>query len=113
MIEVTVKQYLESKLNTPIYLEEPKTKPSEYTVLRIIDNGRIDQIDACTFDIISYSTTLFKAADLNRKVKDAMYGIIELDNVSSSKCGGGGQAINQVTKQYAYECIFNLYYMED
>lgn len=114
MIETIVKNYLDSKLETPVYVgEEPETKPSEYTVLEIIDNGRIDIIDAVTFNILSYSTTLQKASELNSRVKNAMYGITELDNVSSSKCGGGGQAINQATKRYAYECIFNLYYMEE
>ena len=114
MIEKTVKNYLDSELDVPVYMgEEPKTKPSEYIVLKYIDSGRINMIDAATFDIISHSTSLQKAAELNEKVKNAMYDIITLPNVSSSKCGGGGQEINQTTKQYAYDCIFNLYYMEE
>lgn len=113
MIEVTVRNYLDGELTVPVYMEEPKDKPDEYVVLQIIDNGRINQIDAVTFNIISYSTSLYNASELNQAVKDAMYDIISLDNISSSKCGGGGQAINTVTKQYAYECVFNLYYMEE
>ena len=113
MIGDTVKQYLDGELDVPVYMEEPKNKPSEYIVLEVIDNGRINYIVAVTFNIISYSTSLYKAAELNQKVKNAMYDIISLDNVSSSKCGGGGQAINTTTKQYAHECVFNLYYMED
>ena len=114
MIETTVRNYLKDRLDIPVYVgEEPKTKPSEYVILEILDIGRINMIDAVTFNIVSYSTNLLKAAELNNRVKDAMYDITELDNVSSSKCGGGGQAINSVTKQYAYDCVFNLYYMED
>lgn len=113
MIEVTVKEYLDGELTVPVYLEEPKNKPPEYVVLQVIDNGRINQIDAVTFNIISYATSLYNASELNQAVKDAMYDIVRLDSVSSSKCGGGGQAINTVTKQYAYECVFNLYYMEE
>ena len=113
MIEVDVKRYLDSKLTAPVYIgEEPKNKPSEYVVLKVIDNGRENGIDAVTFNIVSHSTTLQKASALNNGVKNAMYGITELDNISSSKCGGGGQAINQITKQYAYESVFNLHYME-
>lgn len=114
MIEVITRQYLSEQLDVPVYIgEEPKTKPSEYIVIEVIDNGRIDMIDAVTFNITSYSTTLYDAAVLNKEVKDAMYNIVSLPEVSSSKCGGGGQAINTNTKQYAYECVFNLYYMED
>ncbi len=114
MIEIIVKQYLETKLDIPVYMgEEPENKPFEYIVLEVIDNGRINMIDAVTFNIVSYSESLQEASELNKLVKDTMYGITELDNVSSSKCGGGGQAINQATKRYAYECVFNLYYMEE
>lgn len=113
MIETIVTKYLASKLDVPVYMgEKPIEKPKEYVVLSIMDGGRINMIDAATFSIMSYSTSLFKAAELNQKVKDAMYNIVELSEVSSSKSGGGGQAIDKVTKEYAYECIFNLFYME-
>lgn len=115
MIEITVRNYLKNVLNVPVYIgEEPEKKPSEYVTLEIIDRGRINMIDGATFNIVSHSTTLMKAAELNHRVKDAMYGITELDNVSSSKCSaGGGQAIDTINKRYAYECVFNIYYMED
>lgn len=114
MIEVIVRDYLKSKLGVPIYVgEKPSPKPEEYIVLQVIDGGRIDLIDAVTFNLESYSTTLLKAAELNKKVKEAMYDIVELPQVSSSKCGGGGQNIDAQTKSYCYEAVFNLFYMED
>lgn len=113
MIQVAVKNYLKDRLKIPVYLEEPKTKPSEYVTVETIDAGRVNMIEAVTFNIVSISGTLQKAAELNEKVKAAMYDIIALDNISSSKCGGGGQAIDQGTKRYAYECVFNLFYMEE
>lgn len=113
MIEKTVVAYLNSILSVPAYMEEPATKPDEYVVIKAIDGGRINHIDAITLNIRSYSTTNLGAAELNGLVKNAMYDIVALDNVSSSKCGGGGQAIETSTKRYSYDCIFNLYYMED
>lgn len=114
IIETKTTRYLESVLDVPVYMgEEPADKPPEYVVLQTLDGGRVNMIDAVTFNIISYSTSLEKAAELNKRVKDAMYGIVALDNVSSSKCGGGGQAIDTKMKRRAYECVFNLFYMED
>lgn len=113
MIEKTVISYLNDNLGVPAYMEEPKTKLNEYIVIKAIDGGRINLIDAITLDITSYSTSLQGAAELNERVKEIMYAITSLDNISSSKCGGGGQAIETNTKRYAYECIFNLYYMEE
>jgi len=113
MIEKNVIKYLKSKLTVPVYMgEAPAKKPQEYVVLEVIDGGRVNYIDAVTFNIMSYSTTLLNAAELNQSVKEAMYNIVELDQVSSSKCGGGGQSIDTAIKGYAYECIFNLVYME-
>lgn len=112
MIESVVISYLNSKLNVPVYAEEPTRKNAEYVTVKSIDNGRVDFIDAVTLNIVSVSTSLENAAKLNKQVKDAMYDIISLDNVSSSKCGGGGQRVDTSTKRYECECIFNLYYME-
>lgn len=113
MIEKIIVRYLKEKLDVPVYMgESPTNKPQEYVVINYIDGGRINYIDAATFSIKSYSTSLQKAAELNALVKNAMYDIVSLKEVSSSKCGGGGQDIDTQTKTYAYECIFNLFYME-
>lgn len=113
MIEKIITQYLNGELTAPCYMgEKPNKKPQEYVVIRYIDGGRINMIDAATFSIMSYSTSLQKAAELNELVKTAMYDIVSLPEVSSSKCGGGGQSIDTQTKEYAYECIFNIYYMK-
>jgi len=114
MIEKIVITYLKSKLGTvPVYMgEKPANKPQECVVIKYIDGGRINMIDAVTFSIMSYSTSLQKSAELNKLVKNAMYDIVSQNKISSSKCGGGSQSIDSQTKEYAYECIFNLFYME-
>lgn len=113
MIEKTVTSYMNRKLDVPVYMgEKPTEKKKEYVVLSIIDNGRTDFIDAVTFNIRSYSTSLQKAAELNEKVKNAMFDIIEEPTISSSKCGGGGQNIDSLTKEYSYDTVFNLYFAE-
>lgn len=113
MIETILTNYLGEKITAPVYFgEKPSKKPAEYVVIEKIDSGRINMIDAATFSLFSYSETLYEAAELNAKVKEAMFNIVELPEVSSSKLGGGSQYIDKQTKEYGYECIFNLYYME-
>lgn len=113
MIEDILTAYLSKKLSAPVFMgEKPSNRPIEYVVIQKIDSGRINHIDAATFSIFSYSSTLYKAAQLNALVKEAMFAMTELENVSSSKLGGGSQYIDKQTKEYGYECIFNLYYME-
>jgi len=111
MIEKTIYTYLTNQLDVPVCMgEKPTTKASEYVVLEVIDDGRTNHVDAITFNIESYSTSLQKAAELNALVKTAMFNAISLASVSSSKCGGGGQKIDTQTKTYCYETVFNLYY---
>lgn len=114
MIETTVRSYLSSKLNVPIFVGmKPVEKPKEYIVIEVVDSGRINMIDAITFSFMSYSDSLENASKLNNKVKEAMYNAIEVESISSSKLGGGSQNLDTQTKEYAYECIFNLFYTED
>lgn len=111
MIEKVITKYLKSCVDVPVYMgEAPATKPKEYVVIELIDSGRINMIDAVTFSFVSHSTTLLKSAELNEEVKKAMYEAISLDEVSSSKYGGGSPNINSTTKEYTYESIFNLFY---
>ena len=111
MIETIIYKYLKGVLSVPVYIgEKPTTKKDEYVVLEVIDNGRTNMIDAVTFNCECYSTSLLKAAELCQTVKEAMFNAITLDEVSSSKCGGGGQNIDTTTKTYCYEAVFNLYY---
>lgn len=112
MIERTVIKYLNNALNIPTFAENPIKNPSEYVVIKNIGSGRSNQIDAVTLSIMSYAPTLDKALELNSKVKNAMYDIVSLENISSCRLGGGSQSIDTQTKTYAYESIFNIYYME-
>lgn len=114
MIEITVRKYLKTKLvDVPVFMGEvPAKAPEEYVLLTILDTGRTNYIDAATFNIESYSTTLLKSAALNQKVKEAMFNITSEPSISSSKCGGGSQNIDTATKTYCYETIFNLRYAE-
>lgn len=112
MIEKTVITYLNAQLDVPVYMEKPEVKPEKYVVISVLDFGRTDHIDAVTLDLTAYAPSLLDAAELCSLVREKMFGIITLANVSSSKLGGGGQAIQTATKEYAYDCIFNLFYKE-
>ena len=112
MIEKTVISYLNSQLNVPVFMEKPENKPEKYVVISKLDSGRTDLIDAVTLNLTSYAPSLLEAAELDEQVKNKMFGIITLGNVSSSKLGGGGQAIKTDVKGYAYYCVFNLFYKE-
>ena len=113
MIEKIILDYLMDKLGVPVYAEQPIKKPSEYIVFKQIDGGRVNYINNASFYFESISTSMLNASKLNQAVINALYGLTEVENISSSKLGGTSQNIDTQSKRYAYECVFNLVYTED
>ena len=112
MIETVLLAYLKATLDTnDVYLETPKTIPSEFVLFQIVDRSRENLIDAVTVEIYSYSTTKAQSCKLDEKVREAMYEFTDVDNVSSSKLGGGNDAYDTNLKKYRYRCYFNVTYM--
>lgn len=113
MIEVTLKDYLEDELSAPVYMEVPKSVPSEYVLLQLIDAGRIDHIDAATFSVIVRSSSLYSAAQLRDDVKHALFDSISLACISHVDQGGEISSIDSANKTYQYELTFNFYFYEE
>lgn len=113
MIEVTLRQYLEDELSVPVVMEVPKSIPSEYILLQIIDSGKIEHIDAATFSVIVVSNSLYSAAVLRDRVKEALYNSISLDGISHVDIGGEVSGIDSANKAYQYDLTFNFYYYKE
>ena len=115
MIEYIISEYLRDTLEMDgVYLEVPKKNvPDEFVVFQIVDRSRDRLIDAVTVELYSYGPTKEKAAQLDERVRGAMYDITGLDEVSASRLGGGNDAPDTTLKRYRYRSYFNLTYMED
>ena len=114
MIETYIRDYLIRELNTDnVFLETPKPMPGECVVFTIVDRSRGNHIDAVTAEIMSYAESKVKAAELDEKVRRAMYAFENEYNISSVKLGGGNDAQDTSLKKYRYRSYFNIVYMED
>ena len=83
MIEQIVRDYLEEQLGIPVRMEEEAGLPEEYIVVEKTGSGQTNHIKRATLAVQSYSSSLYQAASLNERVKEAMEKIIEM-NVSST-----------------------------
>lgn len=114
MIENKILDYLQRKLNTTyVYLETPKTSHASYVVFQIVDRTRTNFIDAVTVRLWSYGKTKEEAAQLDQQVRNAMYDITDLSDISSSSLGGGADDYDTSLNKYRYSSYFNITYMED
>ena len=109
LIEQKVKEYLDTELDVPVYLETPKNLPSQYIVFTVISRGKEDHINNVTIEFMSYADSKFDAATLDEKVREAMENIVTYPDISCH-FGGGNDSPDNTVKKYRYRCYFSLYY---
>lgn len=110
LIEPILLSYLKTELDIEnVYMEMPTPIPAEFVTLEVIDRKKTDHIEAVTVELMSYADSMYKAALLDEKVRDAMDCAVVLDEIMSSKCGGGNNATDTTNKKYRYRSYYNLY----
>lgn len=114
MIEKTIRLYLESELNIPVYMESPKDAPEEFILLEKTSSSERNHVLHATLAIQSYASSKQKAAELNEKVKDILRTSRDyLDNVSASKLNADYDYADTSKKKYRYQAVFDFTYLED
>lgn len=110
MIEKIVLDYLNSVLDVMVVLEKPEEEPEEYVLIEKTGSSYEDFINTSTIALQSYSSSLYKAATLNEKVKKAMNEIIVLDDISKSKLNSDYNFTDTTKKKYRYQAVYDLVY---
>lgn len=110
MIEITVKDFMESYLLVPVFMEYPAKPPARFVVLRKADSGRVNYIDTAMFIADSYAETLLETAKLNEQVVNAFDSLTDLDVISCSERGGDYNFPDTQNKRYRYQAVQNITY---
>ena len=108
MIEVVLKNYLDSVLAVPVYLEKPVTAPAKYVLMEKTSSSRNNRLDSSTFAFQSYAGTLYEAALLNEQVKAAADSLVALDEIASVSLNSDYNFTDTATKQYRYQAVFDI-----
>lgn len=108
MIEITVLKYLDSVLPVDVYMERPEDAPESYVLVEKTGSQRTDYIYTTTFAFQSYAPTLLEAAQLNEKVKAAIFDITVTDSISAATIQSDYNFTNPATKQPRYQAVFDL-----
>lgn len=108
MIELIVLNYLKSALDVPVYMEKPASAPVEYVLIEKTGGGEDNHIQTATMAIQSISDTLYKAADLNLRVIEAMRDIVTLNEVSRADRNSDYNFTDTTTKVFRYQAVYDL-----
>ncbi|MGO5338051.1 hypothetical protein ACTQZS_14840 [Bilifractor sp. LCP19S3_H10] len=114
MIEVKLYNFLKARLDdVTVCLERPETKPEYYVLIERTGGTETNYISSATVDIISKAPTLYKAMELDEKVRNIMRDFVSVDNVSSCIPNATGNWTDTVTHEYRYHSTFIIRFMED
>ena len=115
IIEAEVVAYLVSALQTQyVYAERPANPPEEYYVIERTSGSEANHIQRATIAVQSISgNSLLRAAQMSNAVTRAMPGIVQAtEDVSCCRLNSEYNFTDTETKQYRYQAVFDLYYME-
>lgn len=110
MIELIVKDYLSKHLEIPIIFEHQKNLPKRYILIQKTSGRRENLLKESTIAIQSYAESLFETAKLNEIIKDLMYDLIMVDEVSKVSLNSDYNYTDFETKQYRYQAVFDIHY---
>lgn len=108
MVEKIVKDYLQSSLGIPVRLEEEDNLGNEYVLIEKTGSSKKDHISTATIAIQSYSVSLYGAASLNERVKEAMEKIIERNDISKCELNSDYNYTDTARKKYRYQAVYDM-----
>lgn len=108
MIEPVIKNYLDGHLSVPSFLERPAKPPKQYVLFEKTSSSKNNYLPAATFAFQSYAPSMYEAAVLNEEVKEAIEGMIVLDEISGIKLNSDYNFTDTTTKEYRYQAVFDI-----
>lgn len=114
MIEKVILDYLDANLNVDVYLEMPEDAVTggKYVVFERTGSRKENGVYESTFAFQSYAPSLYEAAALNALVEAVVESLIALDEISASKLNSSYNFTDVTTKQYRYQCVYDITHYE-
>lgn len=110
MIEIIIKNHLDSKLAEPVSLEKPASSTGNYVVFEKTSSRQYNRLPTATFAFQSYGKSLYNALELNERVKKAVEELIELDEIRGISLNSDYNFTDTTTKEYRYQAVFDIKY---
>ena len=108
-IEAKIIEYLKEVLETnAIYAEVPEEPGTEYYVVDKTGGSMTDRIKSSTIAIQTYGPSKLRASEMNEDVKEAMDGLVLLDEIGSCRLDSDYNFTNIAKRQHRYQSVWNI-----
>ena len=109
ILEKIICDFLTIELGCTVLPERPK-RPFGKMVFVERTGGSGQFLKQSTVAVQSYDESMFKAAELNELVKEAMFKLIELDSITKVTLNSNYNYTDTATKEYRYQAVFDIYH---
>lgn len=110
MIEQYIQKELKKQLNLPVVLEHKDNEPKKFVLFEKTGGGRKNQINTATFAFQSYAPSLYEAAELNDKVKLAVFNLVNVSDIGGVRLNSDYNFTDITEKRYRYQAVFDITY---
>lgn len=112
MIELTVFEWLKRNLSgIEVHLEEPKGARDKFVLVEKTGGTESVGLNSATFAVQAYGKTRHEAAELNEKVKEAMYKMAGPDSVATKvELNSDYNFTDLTTKRYRFQSVYDITY---
>ena len=114
MIEKTVIDYLNTKLDVTAYPQIPdRNIPASFVLVEKTGSSEKNYIETATIAIQSYAARIYDAMLLNEDVKSAMRDITAFTGVSHCGLVSDYNYSDAEKKKYRYQAVFQLAFVRE
>lgn len=110
IIEETIRNYLDSVLDVPVFMEYPKEPPDRFILVEKTGGGSINHLASALFALQSYGQSLYEAAVLNSELKQVMANFPSLPQISRATLNSDYNFTDTSTKEYRYQAVYDINY---
>lgn len=113
MFEKIMRDYLDSRMSVPVYLERPKDPPQKFVLIERTGAREVDHIQYATLAVQSIADRLYDAIELNEEAIEAVKGAVELEEIGSVYLNSFYNFTNRYQAdrdEHRYQAIFEIVY---
>lgn len=111
MIEKVVLDYLKEVMDVGVYLDRISGITKPFVLFERTGSNVINHTTTALFAFQSYADSMFKAAELNEKLKKALDDMPNHTNISKAKLNSDYNFTNTQTNEYRYQAIYEITYI--
>ena len=108
MIELVVLEQIKKEIGLPVFMERPDRPPKSFVLIQKVGSAKTNHLESSVFAFQSYAETLYKAADLNQRLKKAISNLMELPKIAGIRLNGDYNFTDPEEGAYRYQAIFKI-----